>query len=147
MYHELRKRGTRLAEEEAPHGIGHTIRDHVGKNDEELLQTLRERQFGFPTLSLVGKRQGSFDSLESANDFVNRTLERNRGAVDLVATGKSNEEFITQRFGRMTGREAYRPSPNSEPYIRNTYSVGVLSVHDLRSPRGYRVFTAYPRND
>ena len=136
-----------LADEEAPKGIGHTIRDHVGKSDDELLEALQRRRFDTPGVSFIGKRQGSFTSLEAANDFVNRTLERNRSTVDLVATGKLDEEFITARFGYVTGREAFRPSPDADPYMRNTYSVGVFIRHDPGANRGYRVFSAYPRND
>jgi hypothetical protein len=65
-----------LDEEEAPRGIGHTQRDHVGKSDDELLEALQRRRFDTPGVSFVGKRQGSFASPEAANDFVNRTLER-----------------------------------------------------------------------
>lgn len=31
--------------------------------------------------------------------------------------------------------------------MRTTYGVGVFIVHDTGAPRGYRVITAYPRND
>jgi hypothetical protein len=62
------------------------------------------------------------------------------------AAGQSAEEFLTARFGYKTGREAFRPDRNSEPYLRDTYEVGVLIEHDRRIGRGYRVYTAYPRN-
>ena len=115
-----RRYSVNLTEEEAPRGIGHTIRDHVGKTDEELLEVLRPRRFDFPFASFVGKRDGSFSSLESANDFVNRTLEQNKDAVDLVASGKVDRDFVTSRFGYVTGREAFRPDPDADPYARNT---------------------------
>jgi hypothetical protein len=134
-----------LSDEEARGG--HTQREHVAKSDSELLETLRQRRFDFLFMSVVGKREGSFGSSESANDFVNRTLEQNKVAVDLVATGKLNREFITARFGYITGREAYRSSADTEPYVRDTYGVGVEIRHDPRIGRGYRVLTAYPRND
>ncbi len=136
-----------LYEEEAPRGIGHTISDHVGKTDEELLTTLRQRRFDFPIRSYIGRRQGSFESIETANDFINRTLEQNKSAVDQVASGSASRDFVTARFGYITGREAYRPNPDADPYLRNTYGVGVEIRHDPRAGRGYRVFTAYPRND
>ncbi|TMI99440.1 MAG: hypothetical protein E6G97_22725 [Alphaproteobacteria bacterium] len=93
------------------------------------------------------KREGSFESRESANDFVNRTLERNSVTVDQVADGKSDRTFLNTRFGYRTGREAFRPSIDSEPYLRDTYDVGVEIRHDPRSARGYRVHTAYPMNE
>jgi hypothetical protein len=126
---------------------GHTVRNHVGKSDDELLATLTQRRFNFFTVSGVGKRLGTFESIETGNDFVNRTLERNKPIVDLVASGTLREEFITARFGYETGREAFRSTPSAEPYIRSTYSVGVLIRHDAAAARGYRVITAHPRND
>lgn len=92
------------------------------------------------------KRSGSFASEETANDLVNRTLERNRDEVDAVATGRQDDAFLKERFGFRTGREA-RASDKDAPYVRDTYGVGVLIVRDARSTRGYRVHTAYPRND
>jgi Bacterial CdiA-CT RNAse A domain len=134
-----------LREEEARGG--HTLRDHVGKTDEELLATLRERRYDSPSASVIGKREGSFDSVANANDFVNRTLEQNRTTVDMVVNGKSDRDFVTTRFGNITGREAFRSDPDADPYLRNTYSVGVEIRRDPGSSRGYRVHTAYPRND
>jgi hypothetical protein len=140
-----RRYSVNLQEEEARGG--HTIREHVGKTDAELLDTLNQRRLNSLSYSLVGKRDGSFASVEAANDFVNRTLQQNKAIVDQVASGKIDEEFVTTRFGYVTGREAFRPDPNTNPYLRNTYGVGVFIVHDLRSERGYSVITAYPRND
>jgi hypothetical protein len=152
------KPGTRIAQaetsgrysvnlnEEEQYG-GHTKRDHVGKTSLELIEVLRRRRIDYLTHSLIGKRQGSFESYEAANDFVNRTLGQNRNVVDLVANGKLNEAFVKARFGHKTGREAFRPAPNMDPIIRSTYGVGVLIRHDPRSSRGFRVITSYPRND
>ena len=66
--------------------------------------------------------------------------------VQLVASGKKTEAFLKKRFGYVTGREAYRPEPDAEPYMRDTYGVGVEIRYDPRSSRGFRVVTAYPRN-
>jgi hypothetical protein len=96
---------------------------------------------------VIGKREGSFDSVANANDFVNRTLEQNRTTVDMVVNGKSDRDFVTTRFGNITGREAFRSDPDADPYLRNTYSVGVEIRRDPGSSKGYRVHTAYPRND
>ncbi len=144
-----RRYSVNLGEEEARGG--HTIREHVGKSDQELLETLRARTaryvFGFVEVSPAGKRPGSFASIEAAGDFVNRTLEQNKPLVDIVANGTRAGAFITERFGCVTGREAFRPSPDAEPYLRNTYSVGVWILHDPHAARGYRIVTAFPRND
>jgi hypothetical protein len=97
--------------------------------------------------SYARKANGSFDSGESANDFVNRTLEQNRNQVEAVATGPSIEAFITYRFGYKTGREAFREDADAAPYLRDTYEVGVLIRHDPRAARGYSVITAFPKNE
>jgi len=125
----------------------HIIEEHIGKTDEELATEFAKRGFNFYTGSAIGKRLGSFDSRESANDFIGQTLERNQSIVDQVSSGKKVEYFVAARFGYRTGREIYRPSPYSRPYMRNTYGVGVLIRHDPTTASGYRVITAYPRND
>ena len=125
---------------------GHTIDNHVGKTDEELLAIVRGDRGQAGIYRYARRRHGSFDSGESANDFVNRTLEQNQDLVDVVASGLSGRQFLNARFGYKTGREAFRPSIHSEPYLRNTYEVGVEIRHDPSAPRGYRVHTAYPRN-
>ena len=126
---------------------GHTLRDHVGKTDEELMAVMRNDRGDTGIFGYVRQRQGTFESRESANDFVNRTLEQNKSAVDEVAVGNKDGDFVTARFGYKTGREAYRTDPYAAPYLRDTYGVGVGIIHDARTERGYRVYTAYPRND
>ncbi|TXM67410.1 hypothetical protein FV226_21945 [Methylobacterium sp. WL12] len=100
----------------------------------------------FPVVDYGMRRDGSFESVESANDYVNRTLEQNAAEVDDVASGKKSRAFLTSRFGYRTGREAYTAG-QIEPYLRTTYGVGMYIVHDPGSSRGYRIHTAYPRND
>lgn len=134
-----------LAEEEARGG--HAMRMHVGKSDAELLATLRAMRIDTPFVTIAKDAHGSFASLESANDFVNRVLEAHAPMVDLVASGAKSEAWLPQRFGYPTGRESFRPDAFAEPYMRPTYSVGVFIEHDARSPRGYTVITAYPRNE
>lgn len=100
-----------------------------------------------PFVTIAKDAQGSFDSLESANDFVNRVLEADAAKVDLVASGDMKDVWLQRRFGSPTGREAFRPDAFAEPYIRRTHSVGVYIRHDKRSKRGYTVITAYRRNE
>ena len=134
-----------LREEEGP---GHTLRDHAGKSDLEIEAEFKRRGYDTPYVSFVPMRLGSFASEESANDLVNRTLERNKATVDMVASGELPDAFVTTRFGSITGREIFRPDRNEAYYyFRNTYGVGVYIIHDPGSSRGYRVHTAYPRND
>lgn len=135
---------------EAEEGYSHAIRDHVGKSDEELLNVLRKDyiKFGIRGIGVIDYHpaEGSFDSRESANDFVNRTLEANRDLVDLVASGKEKAYKLDRIFGHVTGKEAFRNRGDSEPYVRPTYAVRVVVHHDPNSERGYRLRTAFPFN-
>lgn len=133
-----------LADEETRGG--HTLRKHVGKTDEEMLERVRASRREFPIVTYGLRRNGSFDSAESANDFVNRSLEQNAAKVDLVASGREDAAFITSRFGYKTGREAYTGG-RLDPYMRTTYGVGIFIVRDPKNRNGYRVHSAYPRND
>ncbi len=142
---EASRQAVNLPEEDARGG--HTVRDHVGKTNEELLAITERNVFHTLSHSLYGISYSTFLSLESANDFVNRVLVTNRSAVDLVSSGALEEEWLEMRFGYPTGKEAFRASPEERPYVRPTYSVGVSIRHDPRSNRGYRVHTAYPLNE
>ncbi|GAB1716639.1 MAG: hypothetical protein NTAFB05_16810 [Nitrobacter sp.] len=139
------KRPVDLREEEARGG--HALRKHVGKTDEELLASTTIDRGDSGIYRYARKADGSFDSVESANDFVNRTLEQNRDQVEAVASGQSADSFVTYRFGYKTGREAFRGDIDEVPYRRDTYGVGVSIVHDPRAARGFSVITAYPRNE
>jgi hypothetical protein len=137
-----------LLKEEAPRGVGHTIAEHVGKSDDELLEVINRKTWT-PAATLTGHRQGSFDSIGIAQDLVNRTLDAPENAARIadVVSGKQVADLITSRFDFITGREWYRPEPDDSPYLRVTSGVGVVILHDPGVPRGYRVLTAYPRND
>ena len=126
---------------------GHTVKDHVGKSDDELLTILEQEVIHTPRYSYYKEAQSSFISRESANDFVNRILERNAPKVDAVASGLVDEAWLEDRFGFPTGKQAFRPGPEEPIYMRPTFKVGVLIRHDQRSKRGYTVHTAYPLND
>jgi len=140
-----RRYSVNLREEEVR---GHTLDEHSGKSDLELEAEFKRRGYDTPYVSFVPKRLGSFESDESANDLVNRTLERNKATVDMVASGELPDAFVTTRIGSITGREIFRPDPTEQYYyFRPTYGVGVDIRHDPGSSRGFRVHTAYPRND
>jgi hypothetical protein len=140
-----RRYSVNLREEEVR---GHTLGDHSRKSDLELEAEFKRRGYDTPYVSFVPRRLGSFASDESANDLVNRTLERNKATVDMVASGELQDAFVKARFGFITGREIFRPDPSERYYyFRPTYGVGVDIRHDPGSSRGYRVHTAYPRND
>jgi Escherichia/Staphylococcus phage prohead protease len=140
-----------LDEEEAPRGIGHTIREHVGKSDVELMAIARadwsRRTIGRFEITDFRLAHGSFASREAATDFVNRTLENDKTAVDRVANGLDKHGTLDRRFGFPTGREVFRPTGDAEPYVRDTHGVRVVIRHEPRSERGYGVLTAFPINE
>jgi hypothetical protein len=128
---------------------GHAIRDHVGKSPTQLIaevenNTSRSLVNGIPTTNFTV--ESTYESVESANDFINRILESNTDEVDKVASGDLDQTWIQGRFGYRTGVEAY-PDEQGQVTTRDTYNAGVLIMHDDRVPRGYRVKTAYPNND
>ena len=125
---------------------GHTTTEHVDRTDAQMVARLvakTHRVLGF----LVGPPGiGTFTDVRTANDFVNRVLEMNKTRVDAVASGKKTRDYIEQRFGYITGREAYYPDGNSEPTIRKTYAVCMTIDTSNASPRGYRIVSAFPCN-
>jgi hypothetical protein len=131
-------------------GYGHTIRDHVGKSDEELLarikQERRELRTPFGVVVRYKSAIGSFDSIESANDFVNRTIEANRELVDELIEGRRDYAKLDWIFGYRTGKEAYLESGISKPVIQRTHGARVIIHGDPNNVRGYRVLTAFPIN-
>lgn len=133
-----------LSEEEVRGG--HTLREHVGKTDAQMMQRVQSSKRRFLFVDYGLRRDGTFESVETANDLINRTLEQNASEVDDVATGKKANAFLKSRFGYKTGREAYTAG-QLEPYMRTTYGVGIFILHDPGNPRGYRIHTAYPRDD
>jgi hypothetical protein len=95
---------------------------------------------------VVGLRKGSFTDLEAANRFVNATLLRNRVKVDRVVEGKASRAALDALFGWETGKEAIATDGRTDPQIRDTYGVRVVIVTDHRTPKGFHVHTAFPRN-
>ena len=124
----------------------HIIDNHVAKTDEELKERIRKAQIRGLFFTVGMDRNGSFDSVESARDFIKRTLDNNSDAVSMVASGRSPDAFVTWRFGYETGKEAFLETPGSDIRVRKTYSVGVFIAHDTSSEFGYRIISAYPRN-
>ncbi len=128
---------------------GHTIEEHVGKSAEYLLSRLRDEVLRIQTLGDTAQgltAQGSFPSLEAANKLVNATVAKNQDTVEMVATGALLGAQFDADFPSPTGYEAYARTERSQPYIRETYGVHVVIVHDRNSANGYRVFTAFPVN-
>ncbi|MGP2491750.1 RNase A-like domain-containing protein [Mesorhizobium sp. PUT5] len=127
---------------------GHTIHDHVGRSPEALLARVRGERY-ISIFSTVDRyRDGSFPSIQAANKLVNATLSQDRSTVDAVASGLiMKKTLVTATFSSKTGVEAFRGGEYEQPYLLDTYGVGVVIVHDPDSARGFRIVTAYPRND
>lgn len=124
----------------------HILRNHVGQSDEELTTRIRQNQLRGLFISIGMERNGSFESEENARDYIRRTLELNPDTVQQVSSGQQREAFLSERFGEGTGREAVLDRETDEIRVRKTFNVGVAIANDPRSPAGYRVITAYPRN-
>ena len=105
---------------------GHANRDHVGKTDTELIEIVEKSTIRGLFVTIAKPAQGSFFSIESANDFTNRVLQGNQTKVDAVANGTLDEDLFRERFGYPTGKEAFRASADEPAYFRPTYDVGVL---------------------
>jgi hypothetical protein len=133
-----------LGEEE--HRGGHTIERHVARSEADLkIEVQQVAQDMVDTGQYPhGLSRGSFTSLESATELVNSTLLQNRDRVDRVASGERGGDIVTAGFHSPTGYEAFLPTPESIPYVRDTYGVRVLIARDPRSSSGFRVHTAYP---
>ena len=67
--------------------------------------------------------------------------------MDRVAAGEVLQGTLEHRFGYRTGKEAFRPDVDTDPYIRSTYGVRVVIRHDPQRKTGYRLLTAYPINE
>jgi hypothetical protein len=107
---------------------------------------LEQDSYYYGGAALIRMREGSFESLDSANALVNQTLQQNGGEVDLVASGQLQSKYVSFDFGFTTGYEMYVPPSGADPVLRKTTGVGVFIWYDPSSPRGFRVRTAYPRN-
>lgn len=137
-------------EEGGLHG-GHTISSHVDKSDEELKSALYssryERWIGNSRYTFQKEAIGSFDSLESANDLINRALEANPDAVEALLKLKPRERALLEhRFGFRTGREVWSETNDSDAEIRWTFAIRLLMERDGISSRGFRIVTAFPVN-
>ncbi|MFA6206049.1 MAG: RNase A-like domain-containing protein [Methylocystis sp.] len=147
--HRVQNRGydVDLAEEERGLHDGHTIRDHVGKSDENLKERSARTRTRVGPLGFWKRRIGTFPSVIAANKLVNSTLSRSPALVEEVASGRVSAATLEAWFLTPTGKEAYAPKFNSNAIIRDTFGVRVLITHVAGSKRGFKVFTAFPIND
>ena len=115
------RRRTIILEDEERRG-GHTIRRHVGKTDQELIDRMdrmyARRRVGRFEITQFVEAVGSFTDVRSANNFVNLVLEENSEIVDEVAMGKITRKAVEHRFGYVTGKEAFRSTGDSRAIVR-----------------------------
>lgn len=135
-----------LIEDEGDLHRGHTIRDHVGKNDENLTERSHRNRVRVGPYGFWKPRIGTFHSLATANKLVNSTLSQNQNLVEDVVSGKRVDAVLEAWFKTPTGKEAYAPKFNSSVVIRETFGVRVLIKRDSKSRKGFRIFTAFPIN-
>lgn len=135
-----------LTEEEGGAHGGHAIRDHVGKSREYLIRVSENSKFELWGKGFWKDRVGSFPSLAAANKLVNSTLAQKPSIVDDVAAGRAEAATIEAWFNAPTGYESYKPRIGMQASIRDTFGVRIRLIHDSRSPRGFRIFTAFPIN-
>jgi hypothetical protein len=95
---------------------------------------------------VVEVRMGSFTDLEAANRLVNATLRRYPVRVERVVEGKASRAELDALFAWETGKEAFTTDGVTDPQIRETYGVRVVIATDHRTPKGFHVHTAFPRN-
>ncbi len=126
---------------------GHTISQHVNKTPEFLTRRLHTERYRAGFFSVYRRQVGSFSSMEAAEQLINSTLARNSSMVIRVANGLEPDAYVTARFNSKTGIEAVNLTRRGKIVIRDTFSVGVVVVHDPNSTTGFRIHTAFPRND
>lgn len=112
----------------------HTILEHVGRSDEELLERVTD-----PTHSIKGA--STFVSLRDAEVAVNDAL---RLQVDRIATFMANPDKCRTSFVTDLGRVVGRGVRLESSAFQDLTAISVFVVKDTRFPSGYRVWTAFP---
>jgi hypothetical protein len=140
----------RLENEEGGMHGGHTINRHVGRTDHSLISEYLNRrsvrEVGNLTIRVQEVPVGTFNSLEDANDLVNRGIRERRAEIEAALERGQERFWFSHRLGFRTGREAWSDAVGFEPYIRSTYGIWVVLQLDPVTRRDYRVVTAFPHN-
>ena len=112
---------------------GHTIRRHVGKTDEQLLQRLMDD----PDILA----SSTYPDLETAQRAVGAVLTRNSQNVnDWMVNSPRSRLVLSESLDHDIGRVVLR----GETVPRSSNKAFVLLVKDSLAPEGYRVHTSYP---
>ncbi|CCN36817.1 putative Rhs family protein [Vibrio nigripulchritudo SO65] len=113
---------------------GHTIRRHVGKTDEQLLQRFETEP------DILGS--STYPDLETAQRAVGDVLSRNSDNVQDWLENSSKprltlNETLDYEVGRVIPQGATASQPSNKSFV--------LLVKDPLAPNGYRVHTSFPK--
>ncbi|WP_371827757.1 RNase A-like domain-containing protein [Vreelandella zhanjiangensis] len=112
---------------------GHTIRRHVGKTDEQLLQRLEAEP------DILGS--STYPDLETAQRATGEVLSRNRDSIQNWLTSSKNRLPLDETLDYEVGRVI----PQGATASQLTNRAFVLLAKDSMSPSGYRVHTSFPK--
>ena len=117
-----------------------------GKSHEFLLARVREHALSAERKGdfFQGFRVGSFSSLEAANRLVNATVAQNPAKIERIMSGQSPREELVGRFDSITGYEAHMRSERTQPYIRETDGVVVVSISDRGRQEAIVLIALFP---
>ncbi len=113
---------------------GHTIRKHIGKTDEQLLQRFETEP------DILGS--SSYPDIDTAQRAVGEVLSRNRDDIQDWLTNSPKprltlNETLDFEVGRVIPQGATVSQPSSKSFL--------LLVKDPLAPNGYRVHTSFPK--
>lgn len=113
---------------------GHTIRKHIGKTDEQLLQRFETEP------DILGS--STYLDIETAQRAVGDVLSRNRNNVQDWLTNSPKprltlNETLDYEVGRVIPQGATASQPSNKSFV--------LLVKDPLAPNGYRVHTSFPK--
>ncbi len=129
--------GIRLADHEARAGSrqgGHTIERHVGRTEAQLRQRLEEE----PDISAAS----SFETVEQAERFIGRALDRNKAAIDawMGSAREGDREAFDYSAGEVVGFGVVR----STGRLTQMRRLRVVLKLERYNGRPYYILTAYP---
>ena len=123
-----RKRGWLAAHEKPP---GHTLKEHVGKSVDELIERCRVR--GLP-------RSSSFTDQSVAEKAIGRTLDESAASIrEWLQNGSRRALPLELDLGTQIGITVTKDAG----VIAQT-GVRVVLIRDASTPRGWQILTAYP---
>jgi hypothetical protein len=111
---------------------GHTIAEHVGRTNEELLLRLRQH----PRM----RRASSFDDEASAERLIASTLDRRAGDIKRWSLDQSSPRLtLIEDMGKRTGR-----SIGPDGAVHAPTGLRIVLIYDDAAPSGWRILTAFP---